>query len=83
MGIEVRGKKDFYKLRKKWSKIITTWISILIGFNITLIYLIRWHGLDFKNYQWFIISITVETFLQIVGLGYIAVHFLFFDIDKK
>ena len=83
LGIEARGREDFYKLRKIWSKTIIKWISVLIGFNIVLTCFIGWHVFDFEKYQWFIVSVTAETFLQIVGLGYVAVHFLFSNIDKK
>lgn len=83
LEIESKGRKDFYKLRKKWSKMIIAWISVLIGFNIVLTCFIGWYFFDFEKYQWFIVSVTAETFLQIVGLGYVAVHFLFSNIDKK
>lgn len=75
--IESRGRDSFHTLRKDWSKIIINWITYLITFNIILTIGVGSGAFDFLKYKWFIISITLETFLQIVGLGIIAVNFLF------
>lgn len=75
--IENEGKESFYVLRTCWSKRITEWISLLIIFNIFLTILIGFNWLNYKDYKWFVNSITFETFLQVVGLGYVAAHFLF------
>ncbi|OUJ09173.1 hypothetical protein [Acetobacter sp. DsW_059] len=81
--VELFGRQKFFELRESWSSIIIIWIFILILFNISLTFLIGWGGLNFKSYKWFINSITLETFLQIVGLGYIAVKYLFSDGKTK
>lgn len=81
--VELDGRKSFFDLRKNWSCWIIAWISILILFNIALTGLVGYGVLDFANYQWFITAITVETFLQIVGMGYIAVRFLFSNGTSK
>ncbi|WP_413207610.1 hypothetical protein [Rhodospirillum sp. A1_3_36] len=77
--IERAGRKDFFELRKTWSCWIIGWITALIGFNIVLTLCIGFSWLNFKEYEWFITAVTVETFLQIVGMGYIAVKYLFSD----
>lgn len=76
-SVRVRGLSEFYDLRKKWSRWIIIWISVLILFNGALAVAVGREILDFKEYQWFISAVTVETFLQIVGMGYVAVKFLF------
>lgn len=78
-SIENDGREKFYALRNKWSSWIIFWISALICFNAALTVLVGLGALDFQNYEWFITVVTVETFLQIVGMGYIAVRFLFQD----
>ncbi|OBY24202.1 hypothetical protein [Leisingera sp. JC1] len=76
-NIKTQGLREFYDLRKKWSGWIIFWISALITFNAILAVLVGAGALDFREYQWFISAVTVETFLQIVGMGYVAVKFLF------
>lgn len=80
---DLKGKEAFYFHRNKWSWFIIGWISGLIIFNGSLTIMIGIGWLDFKHYKWFIITVTAETFLQIVGLGYVAAHFLFSNIDKN
>jgi hypothetical protein len=75
--VEVDGRRRFFGLRHTWSWWIIVWITSLILFNIVLTCLVGAATLDFSKYQWFIMSVTVETFLQIVGMGLVAVRFLF------
>lgn len=83
VAVEVMGRQRFFQLRDDWSWWIIFWISTLIGFNIILTALVGFGVLNFQNYQWFITAVTVETFLQIVGMGYVAVKYLFSDGDPK
>jgi hypothetical protein len=80
-AVETGGRKGFFDLRKRWSTAIIIWITILILFNCALAVLVGYGTLDFLRYQWFITAVTVETFLQIVALGAIAVRFLFSSGD--
>ncbi|MCH4025248.1 MAG: hypothetical protein LKH76_10090 [Acetobacter fabarum] len=75
--VEVEGRAKFFFMRSIWSWCIIAWISVLIIFNCSLALFIGIGYLDYTKYRWFITSVTVETFLQIVGMGYIAVKFLF------
>jgi hypothetical protein len=77
--IELDGRREYFRLRNKWSWCIIAWITCLILFNIALAVAIGLGWFDFTEYEWFITAITVETFLQVVGLGYIAVRYLFSD----
>lgn len=75
--VEVEGRKQFFQLQKGWSNAITWWITGLIVFNATLTVLVGAGCLDFTSAPWFVTAVTVETFLQVVGLGYVAARYLF------
>lgn len=75
--VEIEGRRKYFELRSSWSSYIACWISALIIFNGGLAVGVGSGWLSFQNMQWFITVVTVETFLQIVGMGYIAVRFLF------
>ena len=77
--VELEGRQKFFTLRTTWSGWIIAWITGLILFNAILTILVGAGQLNFEKYKWFVTSITVETFLQIFGMGYVAVHFLFSD----
>jgi hypothetical protein len=79
--VEIEGRKVFFALRTRWSTMIIWWISVLIAFNCALAILVGARWLDFTGLQWFVTAVTVETFLQIVALGAIAVRFLFSSGD--
>ena len=76
-AVELDGRRKFYSLRTKWSWVIVFWTTTLIWFNCYLAYKIGTDQWKFVEYKWFITAVTVETFLQIVGMGYVAVRFLF------
>ena len=75
--VELDGRKQFFKLQKGWSTAIISWISVLIAFNALLTVLVGLGYLKFDSAPWFVTAVTVETFLQVVGLGYVAARFLF------
>lgn len=75
--VEIDGRKQYFALRRDWSAYISCWISALIIFNGALTVGVGSGWLRFDDMQWFVTAVTVETFLQIVGMGYIAVRFLF------
>lgn len=75
--VEVDGRKQFFKLQKGWSDSITRWITGLIVFNAALTILVGVGLLNFEKAPWFVTAVTVETFLQVVGLGYVAARYLF------
>lgn len=74
---EVEGRKKFFNLRNTWSLWIIIWLNFLILFNCILTIFVGKNYLTFTSDPWFPRLITGETFLQIVGLGYVAVKFLF------
>ena len=75
--VELDGKRAFFKLRKHWSAALMIWISSFIVFHISITIAVGLGTLDFLEYQWLIPLITVENFLQIVGMGYVVVRFLY------
>lgn len=75
--VEIGGRKQFFDLRKSWSRWIIFWITALIIFNVTLTALVGAGCLNFTSAPWFVNVVTVETFLQVVGLGYVAAKYLF------
>jgi len=75
--VEIDGRKQFFALQKGWSTAIIVWISALIIFNASLTILVGSGCLDFSSAPWFVTAVTVETFLQVVGLGYVAARYLF------
>lgn len=75
--VELDGRRAFFKLRWQWSCAVMVWISCFLLFHITLTVAVGLGWLDFLQYQWLIPLITVENFLQIVGMGYVVVRFLY------
>lgn len=75
--MELDGRKAFFKLRHQWSCAVMAWISCFLLFHIGLTVAVGVGRLDFQQYQWLIPLITVENFLQIVGMGYVVVRFLY------
>ncbi|MEY9097353.1 hypothetical protein ABIA24_000262 [Sinorhizobium fredii] len=78
-AVEVDGRKRYFELRDRWSGAIVTWIWILILFNIGITIAVGAKWLDYSSLEWFITAVLVQTFLQIVGLGVVAVQYLFSD----
>lgn len=76
-AVEIEGRKKFFRLRSRWSWAILSWISVLILFNCGLAVAVGTDWLNFDDNQWFITAVTVETFLQVIGLGFVAVRYLF------
>ncbi len=81
-AVETGGRREFFGLRNQWSRWIIIWISALILFNCALAVAVGLGRLDFLKYPWFITAVTVETFLQVIALGAIAVRFLFSTGDS-
>lgn len=76
-AVEIEGRQKFFRLRSRWSWAILSWISVLILFNCGLAIAVGAKWLNFEDNQWFITAVTVETFLQVIGLGFVAVRYLF------
>ena len=79
LSVEVSGRRRYFDLRDTWSRWIIWWITLLIIFNVVITTLVGLAWLDYSQYEWFITAVIVQTFLQIVGLGAVAVAYLFKD----
>lgn len=77
--VNVKGRSEYFSLRKKWSGWIIFWIATLIFFNVIITLAVGMEWLSYKGYEWFITAVIVQTFLEIVSLGAIAVAYLFKD----
>lgn len=75
--VELDGRPAFFELRRHWSAALMIWISSFIAFHVGITIAVGLGCLDFLEYQWLIPLITVENFLQIVGMGYVVVRFLY------
>ena len=78
-AVEVIGRRRYFELRDTWSSWIIKWITTLIAFNSFVTVAVGFKWLDYSDYEWFITAVLVQTFLQIVGLGAVAVAYLFKD----
>ncbi len=81
--IELDGRKQFFTLRSHWSICIIVWITIFILFHISITFFLGFGLIDFKENQWFLPSLLIENFLQIIGMGYIVVNFLYPKSNDK
>lgn len=81
--IELEALANYYRLRKEWSEFIKLMIAWLIIAQILLLIGIGSDALTFWGNEKLTWIFYTETFLQIVGLAYIVVKFLFTDPRKK
>lgn len=77
--VEVEGRKDFFALRKRWSRFLKWMLFLMIYFQIMLAICIGFGWMDFSQYQKFLYCVIGENFVQIIGLCYIIVNYLFKD----
>ncbi|GDX36008.1 hypothetical protein LBMAG18_05190 [Alphaproteobacteria bacterium] len=77
--IELEGRRDFFRLRKIWSVSIIIWISIFISFHGGIALAVGFGHLNYENHQSILLTILAEDFLQILGMGYVIVKFLYPD----
>lgn len=82
-SIASREFEDKKKLRGRWSIFIIIWITCLTTFNCLVTVFVGFGSFHFEEYEWFITSVTMETFFEIIGMGYIAVHYLFSSGNNK
>jgi hypothetical protein len=73
----VQGQKFYYILRNIWGVLLAIVLVISIGFQYYLAYHIGKGYLNFKEYKEFLGIITGGNFVQVLGLCYIVVNYLF------
>ncbi len=80
--VELKGREKFFTLRNRWSWFIFGWITALIVFHVTLTAYLGLGVLNFENHKNFLTMIIIEHFLQILGMGYVVVKFLYPENKK-
>lgn len=74
---ERKGREKYYELREEWSTYLIWLLAVMVGFQIVLVLLIGFGALQYQEYRNFLYAAVVESFLQIVGMCWIVVRFLF------
>ncbi|MBS1063427.1 hypothetical protein JK185_10270 [Gluconobacter wancherniae] len=86
-SIENAGRKEYFSLRKRWSNCLLIFIGSLLMLNalITIILLVMtaFKLVQFSDFRFIIETVLMASFLEIVGMAYIAVRFLFPGGDVK
>jgi hypothetical protein len=82
-AIELAARNQFLELRSRWSIWLQIWISCLLVFQLGLTVCVGIGKFHFEQYQWFLSMVMVQSFGQIVGMGYIIVRFLYPPDLKK
>lgn len=71
------GAEKYYVLRDTWSFALRELLRVSIYFQVLLTVFVGLGVLNFVNYQTFLMLVVGENFLQITGMGFIIVKFLF------
>jgi hypothetical protein len=77
--IELDGREQFFSLRGRWSILLTIWISSILLFQASLTIGVGRGWFDFLHYEWFLPMVIGQSFLQIIGMGFVVVKFLYAD----
>ncbi|MDP4011406.1 MAG: hypothetical protein Q8P72_04230 [Candidatus Roizmanbacteria bacterium] len=77
LEIDNDGRENYYKLRMGWSKFIGIVLSFSIAFQIIVTFMVGAKALSFEENQILINLIMGENFLQIIGLVYVIINFLY------
>lgn len=83
LSTDIFGKSGYFRMQKFWSWTmvgILTYSVVLQGY---LISSVGYNKMDFREYKTFLNLIAGQNFLQIIGLCYIIVKYLFPDNIKK
>lgn len=75
--VRINGASDFYDLRKYWSLTLSLFIGFMLFSQFVITILLGCGLIDLEKYNTFLIIVVSENFLQVVGMGYIVVRFLF------
>ena len=75
--IELDERLQFLELRSKWSTWLILWITFQLVLQAEIAIFVGIKYFDFRDYQWLVTIIIGQTFLQIVGMGYVIVNFLY------
>ncbi len=75
--IELEARRKYYFHRWIWSWSILFWITIILIFDCYLAHKVGVSEWNFDKYPWLIHEIVGVNFLQLIGMGFVIVKFLF------
>jgi hypothetical protein len=81
--VEVDNQTLLVTLRGRWSKWLIGWITALISFQIILTGLVGVKWFDFTGHQYFLPLVIGQNVVQVVGMGYVIVKFLYPSLARK
>ncbi len=81
--IRVSGLKAYFIMRERWSWILASLLIASIIFQFILVLIVGKNWLDFSKNKDFLLLVTGENFVQIIGLCVIIVNFLFPKAKEK
>ncbi|WP_299654457.1 hypothetical protein [uncultured Jannaschia sp.] len=79
----LKGIRDHYSHKKKWSWLLMGAIAGMIVFQAVLLWKVGKGQLDFAKYEWLLPALLVQNLGQVVGLAVYAVRYLFSDITSQ
>ncbi|UWQ21892.1 hypothetical protein [Jannaschia sp. W003] len=79
----LKGIRDHYNHKKKWSWLLMAAIGGMICFQGVLLWQVGEGDLDFTAYEWLLPALLVQNLGQVVGLAVYAVRYLFSDITNQ
>lgn len=74
---ELKGKRFYYWLRNTWAVFLALVLIASIAFQFWLTYEVGQGHLSFEKYPWLIQIVLSANFVEIVGLCFVVVKFLF------
>ncbi len=75
--VTLQGQREYFELRKSWSEYLKIVLGVLIAFEMLLIVGVGAGYVNYMNYEWFINITVSQIFLEIIGMCYIIVNFLY------
>jgi hypothetical protein len=80
---EIDNQNLLVKLRGRWSGWLLGWITTLIVFQILLTGLVGTRLFTFSDHQYFLPLVIGQNVIQVVGMGYVIVKFLYPALGRK
>lgn len=76
------GREKYYLLRDTWSRNLKHLLQVSVYFQVLLAVFVGLNVLVYEKYNSFLMLVAGENFLQIAGMAYIVVKFLFPNTEK-
>lgn len=79
----LKGIKDHYKHKGRWSNFLISAIAAMLIFQSFLLFKVGTGSWTFAEYEWLLPALLVQNLAQVVGLSVWAVKYLFSDISNQ